>query len=177
MQRSNNIHRKAKLAGTSQLWNKFKTMRNEVTTMLRNSKQLFFNRNVNTMDKKQFWKTMKYMRTEHSTIPTLVLNDSIATSGREKSSMLNAYFSDCFNWSLPPLNEADLPPEIVLCKANSGIADELLCTEEEVQTLQSIALEWYFSSFFQLCLSTNLLTRATPKTNVQHRCCPYGANS
>ena len=67
MQRRNNIHRKAKLAGTSQLWNKFKTMRNKVTTMLRNSKQLFFNRNVNTMDKKQFWKTMKYMRTEHKT--------------------------------------------------------------------------------------------------------------
>ena len=46
--------------------------------------------------------------------------------------MLNAYFSDCFNRSLPPLNEADVPPEAVLSEADSGIADELLCIEEEV---------------------------------------------
>ena len=69
MQKRNNVYKRAKLSGCSQLWNKFRTMRNKVTTMLRNSKQAFFNRNVNTTNKKQFWKTMKYMRLDKSTIP------------------------------------------------------------------------------------------------------------
>ena len=43
-------------------------MRNKVTTMLRNSKQVFLNGNVNTTNKKQFWKTMKYMR--YLSVPT-----------------------------------------------------------------------------------------------------------
>ena len=97
------MHSRAKLSGSPQLWNKFKTMRNKVTSMLHNSKHLFFDRNVNTKDKKQFWKTIKYMRTEPSTIPTLTLDDSETSSDKGKSSMLNTYFSDCFNRLLPPL--------------------------------------------------------------------------
>ena len=41
MQKRNNVYKRAKLSGCSQLWNKFRTMRNRVTTMLRNSKQAF----------------------------------------------------------------------------------------------------------------------------------------
>ena len=74
--------------------NKFRTMRNKVTTMLRNSKQVFLNGNVNTTNKKQFWKTMKYMRLDKSTIPTLSLDDNEAISDKDKSTMLNSYFSD-----------------------------------------------------------------------------------
>ena len=64
------------MSGCSQLWNKFRTMKNKVTSMLRNSKQAIFNRNVITTNKKQFWKTMKYNRLDKSTIPTLSLDDN-----------------------------------------------------------------------------------------------------
>ena len=46
--------------------------------MLQNSKQAFFNRNVNTTNKKQFWKTVKYMRLDKSTILTVSLDDNQA---------------------------------------------------------------------------------------------------
>ena len=50
--------------------------------------------------------------------------------------MLNSYFSDCFNKSLPPL---DVPSETMLSEVNPNTIEELLCTEEEVlQLLQTI---------------------------------------
>ena len=66
------------LSGCSQVWKMFRTMKNKVTTMLRNSKQAFFNRNVNTTNKKQFWKTVKYMRLDKSTILTVSLDENQA---------------------------------------------------------------------------------------------------
>ena len=136
MQKRNNMYRRAKLSGSAQLWNKFRTMRNKVTAMLRTSKQSFFNRNVNTSNKKQFWKTMKYMRAGKSTIPTLSLDGNDAVTDRDKSSMLNSYFSDCFNKSMPPLTDLDVFSESMFPDASP---EELLCTEEEVlHLLQTI---------------------------------------
>ena len=111
----------------------FRTMRNKVTTMLQNSKQGFFNRNVNTTNKKQFWKTVKYRRLDKSTILTVSLDDNQAINHKDKSTMLNSYnFSDCFSKSLPPL---DVPPETFLSEVNPNTIEELLCTEEVVLQL------------------------------------------
>ena len=82
-----------------------------------------------TANKKQFWKTMKYMRSDKSTIPTLSLDDNEATTDKDKSTMLNLYFSDLFNKSLPSLN---VPSVTMLSEVNPNTIEELLCTEEEV---------------------------------------------
>ena len=160
------MHRRAKLSGSPQLWNKFKTMRNKVTSMLCNSKQLFFNRNVNEMDKKQFWKTM---RTDQSIIPTLTLNDSEASSDKDKSSILNMYFSDCFNRLLPPLNDTEVSPEAVMSEVDPSTIEELLCTEEEVlNLLQAItSLNPVVQSSGRMLKATSL-SIAAPVTNLFH---------
>ena len=75
---------------------------------------------------------MKYMRLDKSTIPTLSLDDNEAITDKDKSTMFNSYFSDCFNKSLPPL---DVPSETMLSEVNPNTIEELLCTEEEVLQL------------------------------------------
>ena len=129
IQRRNNAFRRAKHSGSASLWNKFKALRNKTTSMLRNSKQSFFNRHVNSPDKKQFWKVMKTMRKNKSTIPTLHMNGTDATTDVDKSNMMNAYFSSCFNTSLPPLNN---PTRVVTSDSAPESIDSLLCSEEEV---------------------------------------------
>ena len=51
---------------------------------------------------------MKYTRADKSTIPTLSLDGNEAITDKDKSNMLNAYFSYCFNKSLPPLSDPDV---------------------------------------------------------------------
>jgi len=76
------------------------------------------------------------MRADKSTIPTLSLDGNDAVTDRDKSSMLNSYFSDFFNKSMPPLNDLDVFSESMFPDASP---EELLCTEEEVlHLLQTI---------------------------------------
>ena len=72
---------------------------------------------------------MKCMRSDKSTIPTLSLDNNEAITDKDKSTMLNLYFSHCFNKSLRPLN---VPSETLLSEVNPNTIEELLCTEEEV---------------------------------------------
>ena len=99
MQKRNSLFRRARSSGSTELWRKYKRMRNKVTSILKNSKQSFFARNINSGNKKQFWKTMKYLRKEQSTIPTLQLGDRCADNDLDKANMLNNHFSNCFNTS------------------------------------------------------------------------------
>ena len=130
MQKRNTLFRRAKSSGSAEIWRKYKGMRNKVTSMLRDSKQSFFTRHINNGNKKQFWKTMKYLRKEQSTIPSLRSGGTSADNELDKANMLNNYFSTCFNTSLPPLSgtfESVEHPE--------GSPDDLLCTEDEVVDL------------------------------------------
>ena len=52
---------------------------------------------------KKFWSTMKKLNNSPSSIPTLLHNNCTASSDKEKASMLNQFFSNCFNWSEPHL--------------------------------------------------------------------------
>ena len=64
-------------------------------------------------------------------IPFLKLSNSeIISDDGEKASMLNNFFSQCFNSSLPELSEDDCSTFVDTDISNSN--EELFCTEEEV---------------------------------------------
>ena len=93
--------------------------------MIRNAKSSYF-KNLNPRNKKQFWKAVKYLNKQQSSIPTLHYHDTAAESDSEKASLLNECFSACFNRDIPPLSPADDTVHFSPCP------DELLCTADEV---------------------------------------------
>ena len=61
MRKRNYLYRRAKTTGVPRDMGQYRTARNKTVTMLCNAKKDFFNK-LNTADRKQFWKTMKYLR-------------------------------------------------------------------------------------------------------------------
>ena len=75
---------------------------------------------------------MKKLNNSPSSIPTLLHNNYTASSDKEKGSLLNQFFSGCFNQSEPPLDTSDIDQMRVhpdLCPP------ELLCSVEEIMEL------------------------------------------
>ena len=98
--------------------------------MVKRGKRDYLN-NLKSASSKDFWKAVKNLNGSQCTIPTLNHSGETATSDNEKATMLNNFFSSCFNHSIPPIspsngserpNPIDCPPE-------------LLCTEDEVLEL------------------------------------------
>ena len=72
---------------------KYRAIRNRVTSELRSAKRAYFQR-LNPRNAKEFWKAVKYLSKQQSSIPTLVDDDNVeATSNSQKAEM----FSKCFN--------------------------------------------------------------------------------
>ena len=78
--------------------------------MLRKEKQGYFDKHINNVSTKQFWKTMKCLKKDTVSIPTLIDNDHKAIVDQDKANiMLSSIFSKCFNnLSLPPLFDPDI---------------------------------------------------------------------
>ena len=109
-------------------YSKFRRLRNKIVKMIRNAKSSYF-KNLNPRNKKQFWKAVKYLNKQQSTIPTLHHHGTAAVTDSEKASLLNECFSACFNRDTPPLLITDDDHHTV---HSSSCSDELLCTAEEV---------------------------------------------
>jgi len=109
---------------------KYKKLRNKVVKMLREAKNSYFNR-LNVGSRKQFWKAVKVLSKQQSTIPTLHHQEDIAETNYEKATMLNNYFSTCFNTSVPPLLQLDRGSQAYI-EFGSTCPEDLLCTTEEV---------------------------------------------
>ena len=103
-------------------------LRNSVVSMIRKSRKAYF-RNLNPSNKKLFWKSIKCLSKQKSAFPTLSLNDTSASTDSAKATMLNNFFSSCFNTAVPPLSQQSDPP--------GYCPDDFLCTEDEVATLIS----------------------------------------
>ena len=99
--------------------------------MLRQSKHNFF-KNLNPNSNKAFWKAVRCLNKKTSSIPTLTMSASTATTDRKKAELLNAHFSSCFNSSLPPI-AADYASTPI----SSEFPEGLRCTEDEVRKLLS----------------------------------------
>ena len=59
---------------------------------------------------------MKYLRKDQSTIPSLQSGDARADNDLDEANMLNNYFSQCFNTSLPSLSESTATEHLDLVK-------------------------------------------------------------
>ena len=73
IKKRNALFHKAKRTGKQSDREKFNVQRNQVVVLLRKSKQSFFNR-LNDADAKTFWKTMRYLNNQLTSIPTLQHN-------------------------------------------------------------------------------------------------------
>jgi len=87
-----------------------------------------FFKKFNPSSSKQFWKTVKILNKNNVSIPRPALerNGTTVTKDSDKASMLNQYFSECFNMAQPPLSNRYEEPNIGNCP------EDLLCTKEEV---------------------------------------------
>ena len=119
---------------------KYKAKRNQVVQILRASKHAFFNQHLNNADAKTFWKTVRFLNGNYSSIPTLLDSEGSATvkSSSAKADCLNSFFYTCFNRSFPPLTDLTQvldPVHDSLCP--SACPAEFLCSEESVLELMA----------------------------------------
>ena len=66
------------------------------------------------------------MSKQESSTPTLINNNEKVESSYDKAVLLNSYFYECFNKSIPPLD--DHQPQL----NPTNFPAELMCTKEEV---------------------------------------------
>ena len=117
IRKRNLLYKQGKLTGDL---SKYKLLRNKVTSELRQAKRNFF-KNLNPKKPKDFWKAVKYLNKQHSSIPMLIDEGGReAHTGPEKANMLNSFFSKCFNSMSAPLDES----------AYSGISVSGECLED-----------------------------------------------
>ena len=110
---------------------KYKKLRNQVTKLLRDSKATYLNR-LDPSNSKLFWKTIKSLSKNESSIPTLLHNGAKVTSDSEKANVLNEHFVNCFNLSVAPLLPSDRQDQDI---NPHSCPDSLLCTEAEVLSM------------------------------------------
>ena len=106
---------------------KYRLKRNKITQELRQAKLGYFKK-LNPKKPKEFWRAVKYLKKEQSTIPTLTDEDgTIAHTSSQKAEMLNTFFTKCFNSQTAPLEENTSSPNSL-----NENPEDLYCTEDEV---------------------------------------------
>ena len=101
--RRKRLYRRAKLSNNCNHWSKFKSVRNNVTSLIRQSKSNYYERlssklNSGLLSSRDWWKTLKSMMTSHNltSIPPLfdISNDLLIMDENEKANVLNNYFAN-----------------------------------------------------------------------------------
>lgn len=94
-------YKKAKRINTTRLWNKFKKLRNNVVSAIRQSKQDYINQLSNklqsvTLSSKDWWTTLKAFisPSTKSSVPTLEKDGCIYSDETDKANLLNDFFRD-----------------------------------------------------------------------------------
>lgn len=105
IKRRNLLYKRGKVSGNL---SRYKLKRNKVTCDLRKAKKSYFQK-INPKKPKEFWKAVKYLSKQQSSIPTLMDEDgNEAFTGAQKADMLNKFFSKCFNRRSAPLEAETL---------------------------------------------------------------------
>ena len=94
------LFKKAKRLNTASAWNKFKTKRNQVTTLLREQKKQYFEKLAadlrrNSVSSKSWYKTAsKFLLydSKHQDIPPLETQNGLIETDAEKADVLNDFF-------------------------------------------------------------------------------------
>ena len=127
MRKCNSLFCAARWSSDCSLWTKYKPVRNKVVAMLHWSKKQYFC-SLRFANHKKFWKDIKLVNKQDSTILALHDDNTLITSPYSKANLLNNYFYRGFNHSFPslsnpaPLDQSDSPVS-------------LLCTEDIVREL------------------------------------------
>ena len=88
---------------------------------------------INTSDQKAFWKATKFLIRKSPGSPSSgIARMKLSRIYGEKAAILNDFFSQCFNTSVPVLSEDDRSTFVDSDTVDSYEFAELLCTEEEV---------------------------------------------
>ena len=128
MRKQNRLYKQARKHRNPSLLNCYKRERNRVVCELRRAKRDYYFRNLNPNNTKQFWKTVKLMNKQKTSIPTLNRNGMAANEDSEKANMLNQYFSECFSMAELPLANGDY----CNIQTTGECPQDILCTEDEV---------------------------------------------
>ena len=88
MRKRNMSYRKAKRTGMRRDMDKYKTMRNMVVRLFRQSKKSYF-KTLGKCGSKKFWKTVKQLRKTSKDIPTLKTTSNEASTSIRKAALLN----------------------------------------------------------------------------------------
>ena len=122
--------RRVKRSGRSNHLNDYKKKRNKVANMIKSAKAKFF-MGLNPSNPKSFWKVTKYLTKQTSSIPILKDHDgNVIHDDEEKATLLNEFFSQCFNSAQPPLCSSDF--ESLDQPSPDECPEQDLCSEEEV---------------------------------------------
>ena len=100
-------------------------------TLLRVSKQTFFNSRLNSASAKEFWKTVRVLNKSSTSIPVLTTGNTQVATNIEKANLLNKYFYGCFN----PTNSISSSHSEVDC--DISYPTELLCNDDDVADILS----------------------------------------
>ena len=103
IKKRNALFRTAKHTGKLSDRVKYTVKKNQVVAKLRNSKQSFFDE-LNSADPKSFWKTVRLLNNQQSSIPTLQHNGIAFETASNKKLLL---FLQLFQQFLSPLTSSD----------------------------------------------------------------------
>ena len=120
LMRRNMLFSRSKRSKRKSDFERYKKLRNRVTTTKRCQNRFF--RQINPRDTEKFWKSVKYLNKNQSPVPIFSQGNTLACTDSEKADMLGNYFSSCFNLAISPLTIEDhgaVPcnniPEVYLC--------------------------------------------------------------
>ena len=112
------IHKTAKRVNTMQQWQRFRSQRNKVTTLIRKSKHDYYSKvadNLNSDHRKStktWWNLCKYLytcKTNQNVIPPINVHDHILIDDIDKVEAFNSYFTYISNIAIM----ADNLPECI----------------------------------------------------------------
>ncbi|CAC5376367.1 unnamed protein product [Mytilus coruscus] len=140
IRKKNRIHKTAKRRDNSKDWNKFKKIRNEVTNLVRKSKEDFNNSLIkkvidNNSSNKNWWKIVNQitgMKSRDTSIPPLLINDSLIFDDIDKANELNDFFASQSN-----IDDSSSILPVIPFNASTTI-NEIELNETEVEDILSI---------------------------------------
>ena len=101
--------------------------------MIKSTKLKYF-KQLNPSNPKSFWKVVKYLTRQTSAIP--ILKDSQERpihDDTEKATLLNEFFSSCFNDAQAPLDFADY--NALNLPDQSTCSEQFLCLDDDILEL------------------------------------------
>ena len=131
IRRRNTLFRAYKRTGSFNKLVEYKRLRNILVSSIRYSKKAFLNR-LHHVDPKTFWKMIKSISNQRTSIPILTCEDVEFTTDVDKAELLNKQFFSNFNHLHPSLLCND--PSLTTTDP-SECPDYLLCTEDQVYNL------------------------------------------